>query len=171
MMVVPKTRHLRRICTAYRRVSVPTQRLRLRNQHPQAQISNFIRNFSDGNKSKSNEEEPKLTIQREEDITTTDKSSEPSEIEINPEEYTREISVELPDFEESKGRIVKWYHEEGDIIRPNDTICDIETDLFTFGMDIEDEKEGILKEILIPAGEEKYKPGTPICTILHKPME
>jgi pyruvate/2-oxoglutarate dehydrogenase complex dihydrolipoamide acyltransferase (E2) component len=39
-------------------------------------------------------------------------------------------------------------------------------------MDVEDENEGIMKEILVKEGdEESLKPGTPICTIMHKPMK
>jgi hypothetical protein len=148
----------RRIGTVLLKGPVRIQRRRNQFVHPQATINNFTRNFSDDKKST---EETKLDAE----------PAESTENEINLADYTREISVTLPDLEESKGKIVTWYKEEGDIIYPNDTICDIETDLFTFGMDVEDEKEGIMKEILIPAGEEKHDPGTPICTILHKPME
>eukprot|EP00557_Chaetoceros_sp_GSL56_P003427 CAMPEP_0176503414 /NCGR_PEP_ID=MMETSP0200_2-20121128/15349_1 /TAXON_ID=947934 /ORGANISM="Chaetoceros sp., Strain GSL56" /LENGTH=159 /DNA_ID=CAMNT_0017902701 /DNA_START=331 /DNA_END=810 /DNA_ORIENTATION=+ len=92
----------------------------------------------------------------------------------NQDEYTQKVVIEMPDIGDmhAKGKISKWYKQEGDIVRPNDTICDIETDLFTFGMDVEDENEGIMKEILVQEGdEESLKPGTPICTIMHKPMK
>eukprot|EP00553_Chaetoceros_curvisetus_P013984 CAMPEP_0204637818 /NCGR_PEP_ID=MMETSP0717-20131115/37531_1 /ASSEMBLY_ACC=CAM_ASM_000666 /TAXON_ID=230516 /ORGANISM="Chaetoceros curvisetus" /LENGTH=134 /DNA_ID=CAMNT_0051657337 /DNA_START=129 /DNA_END=533 /DNA_ORIENTATION=- len=94
-----------------------------------------------------------------------DKQDEIADIE----EYIEEVTVELPDLGEVKGRIQKWYKKEGDYINPNDTICDIETDLFTFGMDVEDQNGGILKEILVKEGEGDVDPGTPICTLLHKP--
>jgi biotin carboxyl carrier protein len=91
---------------------------------------------------------------------------------INHEEYTQELIIQLPSIGDDNitGKVVQWYKAEGDIVRTNDTICDVETDLFTFGMDVEDENEGIMKEILVKEGEEGHKPGTPICIIMHKPM-
>jgi biotin carboxyl carrier protein len=105
---------------------------------------------------------------------STTKEAEKEEIVDPQDEYTQKVVIEMPDVGDihAKGKILKWYKQEGDIVRPDDTICDIETDLFTFGMDVEDENEGIMKEILVKEGdEESLKPGTPICTIMHKPMK
>lgn len=170
-MINTTTRHLRRVCTAaYRRHAfAPSQLLCIsKSNDPHRQLSNYIRNFSnDGHKLS---EDSKIAAEKESNDAP---EAEASDGVIDPEEYTREVSVSMPDTDgnNSKGRIVKWYFEEGDLIDANDTICDIETDLFTFGMDIEEENGGILKEILVPVGEEKYDPGTPICIIMHKPIE
>lgn len=120
-------------------------------------------------------EEPSLNIsvdiekeeKKEEDTPTSTSASA-----INIEDYTQELIIPLPDVgaDNLSGKVVKWYKAEGDIVRPNDTICDIQTDLFTFGMDVEDENEGIMKTILVQVGEEGHKPGTPLCIIMHKPM-
>ena len=143
--------------TAYNRSSIRRlQGASLLNYHCRLKptTQNFIRCLSDGGKSSNDGDEP----------------SSAQTAEINLEEYTDEIEVKLPGFEDKKGKIVRWYHKEGDVVQPNDTICDIETELFTFGMDIEDEGAGVMKQILVPAGEEEIDPGTPICIMLHKPM-
>jgi biotin carboxyl carrier protein len=111
------------------------------------------------------EEEPEIEIHVKEQEKKVIK-----EETINLDDYNIEIKVEMPDLGESKGMILRWYKKEGDIIHHDETICDIETEMFTFGMDVEDENEGIMKEILVKEGGDYVKPGTPICTILHKPM-
>ena len=87
----------------------------------------------------------------------------------NISNYTKEVTVTLPELvDNSKAKIVKWYKNEGDIIHPDETICDIETEMFTFGMDVDDECIGIMKEILLPEGVETSDSGLPICIILHE---
>ena len=44
-------------------------------------------------------------------------------------EYTEEIRINLPDLGETKGRIQKWFKKEGDIVRPTDQLCDIQTEV------------------------------------------
>jgi len=123
-------------------------------------------------------EEPTLNIsvdlEKNEEKKGEDTSTSASTTSaINLEDYTQELIIPLPDVgaDNLSGQVVKWYKAEGDIVRPNDTICDIQTDLFTFGMDVEDENEGIMKEILVQVDEEGHKPGTPLCIIMHKPMD
>lgn len=126
------------------------------------------RNLSTNNPTdveKKKEPEVTLTIQGDETSNKTE-----SKETTNIDDYNVEVKVEMPDLGETKGKILRWYKKEGDVIRRDETICDIQTDMFTFGMDIEDENEGILKEILIKEGEDYVKPGTAICTIMHKPM-
>jgi len=90
----------------------------------------------------------------------------PEEIDLS--EFTKEVKIEMPELVEgSKAKVVKWYKEEGDIVHPEDTICDIETEMFTFGMDVDDECIGVMKEILLLEGEE-HDSSKPICIILHK---
>jgi hypothetical protein len=143
--------------------------------------SNIRRNLSDETKKPTVEtvhkenEEPSLNISvdlENEETKEGDTSTSASASEINIEDYTQELIIPLPDVgaDNLSGKVVKWYKAEGDIVRPNDTICDIQTDLFTFGMDVEDENEGIMKSILVQVGEEGHKPGTPLCIIMHKPM-
>lgn len=91
---------------------------------------------------------------------------------IDISKFTKEIEIKLPDLvEEHKAKIVKWYKQEGDIIQPNDTICDIETELFTFEYQVEDECLGLMKEILLHEGEETNDIDSPICIVLHEEEE
>ena len=63
---------------------------------------------------------------------------------------------------------MKWHKKEGDIIRHGDTLCDIETELFTFGMDTDDECLGILSKV-VARQDEKLKPHSLLCVVLHQP--
>lgn len=138
-----------------------------------------VRSFADDGK-KATESGDEATVNISFDGADPDKPTEQEqenqkqlEETINIEEYTQELIIELPDVgdDNTRGKVIKWYKQEGDVVHPNDTICDIETSLFTFGMDVEDESEGIMKEILVQEGDEEYLPGTAICKIMHKPME
>lgn len=112
------------------------------------------------------EGDPEITINVQDN---TERPKVKDEV-INIDDYNIEVKVEMPDLGETKGKILRWYKKEGDIIHHDETICDIETEMFTFGMDVEDENEGIMKEILVKEGGDFVKPGTPICSIMHKPL-
>ncbi len=102
------------------------------------------------------------------ETTSTTSSSE----EMDLSKFTKEIEIKLPELVEDNGaKIVKWYKGAGEIIKPGDTICDIETDMFTFEYDIEDECIGVMKEIILKEGEKTNDPHSPICIILHEPEE
>ena len=58
-------------------------------------------------------------------------------------------------------------HRSGDIIKRDDPICDIRTDLVTFGM-ITDDEDSIMSEILVPEESEPVDPGTVLCITLSK---
>ena len=111
-----------------------------------------------------------LNIDRKDPLYTGNTQSS-HENEINMSEYTEELTIELPDLGEVEGHVAKWHKKVGDRIHGDKNLCDIETELFTFGMDAEDASNGILKEILVQEGEKDVTPGTPICTIIHKPTE
>ena len=66
-----------------------------------------------------------------------------------------------PTMEE--GTLAKWLVKEGDRVAPGQVIAEIETDKAT--MDVEAVDEGIVSEILIPAGSENVKVNTPIATL------
>ena len=55
----------------------------------------------------------------------------------------------------------------GDIIKRDDPICDVRTDLVTFGM-ITDDEESIMSEILVAEESEPVEPGTVLCITLSK---
>lgn len=106
--------------------------------------------------------------------TSSENDAREEEKEIDFSNYTKEIQVTLPELVEENGagaKIVKWYKGEGEIIHPGDTICDIETDLFTFEYDIGDECIGVMKEILLKEGEKTDDSNAPICVILHEEDE
>jgi pyruvate dehydrogenase E1 component beta subunit len=66
-----------------------------------------------------------------------------------------------PTMEE--GKLAKWLVAEGKAIKPGDIIAEIETDKAT--MEVEAVDEGVLSQILVPAGTEGVKVNTPIAII------
>jgi pyruvate dehydrogenase E1 component beta subunit len=66
-----------------------------------------------------------------------------------------------PTMEE--GTLAKWLIKEGDKIEPGQVIAEIETDKAT--MDVEAVDEGVISQILIPAGSENVKVNTPIAVL------
>jgi len=100
------------------------------------------------------------------DSSSVEEKGEKDTIDVS--KFTHEIHVEMPEIVEGKCKILKWYKSPGDIVHPDDTICDIQTSMFTFGMDVEDECLGIMKEILVEEDVEVEGSGVRICTILHE---
>lgn len=89
---------------------------------------------------------------------------------IDRSKFTNKVEVEMPnvgDDEDGLGVIQKWYKKEGDVVKRDEVICDIRTELFTFGMLTDDDYDSIMGEILIPEESEPVKPGTVICTTLN----
>jgi pyruvate dehydrogenase E2 component (dihydrolipoamide acetyltransferase) len=66
-----------------------------------------------------------------------------------------------PTMEE--GRLAKWLVKAGDIVKPGTVIAEIETDKAT--MEVEAIDEGVVAEILVPAGTEKVRVNTPIAML------
>ncbi len=66
-----------------------------------------------------------------------------------------------PTMEE--GKLAKWLVQEGSRIKPGDILAEIETDKAT--MEVESVEDGVIAELLIPAGTEKVKVNTPIAII------
>ncbi len=66
-----------------------------------------------------------------------------------------------PTMEE--GTLAKWLVKEGDSVRAGDVLAEIETDKAT--MEFETVDDGVVKSILIAAGTEGVKVGTPIALI------
>ena len=134
-------------------------------------------NKSDDNKNDDNEDDNdgegnnKATIVITADDNDTTTNTPPPTIDIS--KYTKEIIIKLPDFIEQgqTAKVSKWYKQSGDIIYPDDTICDIETELFTFSMDVDDECLGIMKEILLEESVEATESHVPLCIILHPAEE
>ena len=67
-----------------------------------------------------------------------------------------------PTMEE--GKLAKWLVKEGDVVKSGKVIAEIETDKAT--MEVEAVDEGVVHQILIPAGTEKVKVNTPIAILL-----
>ena len=67
-----------------------------------------------------------------------------------------------PTMEE--GKLAKWLVTEGKKIKPGDIIAEIETDKAT--MEVEAIDEGVIGQILVPAGTEGVKVNTPIAVVL-----
>jgi pyruvate dehydrogenase E1 component beta subunit len=66
-----------------------------------------------------------------------------------------------PTMEE--GTLAKWLVAVGDVVKPGDVIAEIETDKAT--MELEADDGGTVTALLVPAGSEGVKVGTPIITI------
>jgi len=63
----------------------------------------------------------------------------------------------------TEGTVAKWLVKEGDVIKAGDIIAEIETDKAT--MEVEAVDEGVLTQILVPAGTENVAVNTPIAMI------
>jgi len=66
-----------------------------------------------------------------------------------------------PTMEE--GTLAKWLVAVGDVVKPGDVIAEIETDKAT--MELESDDGGTVTALLVPAGSEGVKVGTPIINI------
>jgi pyruvate dehydrogenase E1 component beta subunit len=66
-----------------------------------------------------------------------------------------------PTMEE--GKLAKWLVDVGSRIKPGDILAEIETDKAT--MEVEAVDEGVIAELLVPAGTEKVKVNTPIAIV------
>ena len=66
-----------------------------------------------------------------------------------------------PTMEE--GKLAKWLIDVGARIKPGDIIAEIETDKAT--MEVESVDEGVVEQLLIPAGTEKVAVNTPIAIV------
>ena len=62
-----------------------------------------------------------------------------------------------------KGNLSKWLKKEGETIKSGDVIAEIETDKAT--MEVEAVEEGVLDQILVPAGTEGVAVNTPIAIV------
>jgi len=150
-------------------------------RHGKINDSSSVHRFSTETKdSKQNDADVKSpSIDAEFIFVADDNSDEEQDGDLPPDfdasKYTTEHDMKFPamdgddDDVADSGRVVKWYKKEGSIIRRNDTICDVELETFTFGMDSDDEGITIMGKIHVAGGEnaELVKPHTPICTILH----
>jgi pyruvate dehydrogenase E1 component beta subunit len=63
----------------------------------------------------------------------------------------------------TEGKLAKWSKSVGDAVKPGDILAEIETDKAT--MEVEAVEEGILDQILVPAGTEGVAVNTPIAIV------
>mmetsp|Transcript_29583 Transcript_29583/g.43262 ORF Transcript_29583/g.43262 Transcript_29583/m.43262 type:complete len:229 (+) Transcript_29583:139-825(+) len=87
--------------------------------------------------------------------------------------YTVPVTISMPPMDDVGGDeshcfVETWHFKEGDRIERDTVLCDISTPDFVFGMQVDDEEVGILKEIHV-AENVKVPDNTPLCTIYHKP--
>eukprot|EP00559_Dactyliosolen_fragilissimus_P003577 CAMPEP_0184864224 /NCGR_PEP_ID=MMETSP0580-20130426/14152_1 /TAXON_ID=1118495 /ORGANISM="Dactyliosolen fragilissimus" /LENGTH=133 /DNA_ID=CAMNT_0027362917 /DNA_START=161 /DNA_END=562 /DNA_ORIENTATION=- len=120
----------------------------------------------------SSDEDNEIVIEKESNSSTKkdheNKENLHDSFGVDVSKYTSDYFLKLPDLGEEGGKISKWYKQEGELIKQDDVLCDIETELFTFGMDYDDDCLGIMGKILEPEGSDKLKPGQPLCIILHE---
>src|SRR4249920_431816 len=62
-----------------------------------------------------------------------------------------------------KGNLAKWLKKEGEAVKPGDVIAEIETDKAT--MEVEAVDEGVVEALLVDAGAQGVKVGTPIARL------
>jgi pyruvate dehydrogenase E1 component beta subunit len=63
----------------------------------------------------------------------------------------------------TEGKLAKWSKSVGDPVKPGDILAEIETDKAT--MEVEAVEEGVLDQILVPAGTEGVAVNTPIAIV------
>lgn len=93
--------------------------------------------------------------------------------DINIDDYTKEVIMKMPDFDNEPGKVVKWYKNEGDYIQRGDLICDIKIESlsFTFGITSDDEGITIMgKQNIIENHTELLNSNDPMCITFHKPL-
>ena len=73
--------------------------------------------------------------------------------------------VVMPKLSEAMetGKVIKWIKKEGDRVNGGDILAEIETDKAT--MEVEAIEEGVLDQILVPAGTEGVAVNTPIAIV------
>lgn len=116
-------------------------------------------------------------------------------------------------FSPYSAKVVAWFKQEGDVVKRNDVLCDIETKVrwcwaisfsfflsdskeqrvvahmetkwrahvytfgfvylcfsqdFTFGLTVDDEEDGIMGTIVVPAGSDPIDDGDLLCILLHR---
>mmetsp|Transcript_1875 Transcript_1875/g.3346 ORF Transcript_1875/g.3346 Transcript_1875/m.3346 type:complete len:238 (+) Transcript_1875:234-947(+) len=91
---------------------------------------------------------------------------------IDRSKFVHEVDVEMPDVaDDMAGEIVKWHKKRGDLIKYEDVICDIKTELVTFGLMAGDSFDSYMGEILIPVGSKDsdwVQPGDILCKTYHE---
>ena len=63
----------------------------------------------------------------------------------------------------TEGNLIKWIIKEGDRVKAEDILAEIETDKAT--MEVEAVDEGIVKQLLVKEGQESVKVKTPIAIL------
>jgi hypothetical protein len=86
---------------------------------------------------------------------------------VDRSHYTIEVEVRMPDMGMGSGKILEWYKKEGDVVKRDEVICDIETPDFTFGMESEDEHDAIMGKILVEAPSGNVADNDVICTMFY----
>ena len=92
---------------------------------------------------------------------------------VKIEEYTKEVVLTMPDMDNSPGKLVKWYKQEGDHIHRGDDICDImiESLNFTFGITSDDEGVTVMGKHHVQENDgHVMKANDPMCITWHKPL-
>lgn len=127
---------------------------------PSSVVSQQARWFSDS----------KVTKEEAVDVPVEDKHSESDPaltLDRDRETYTIPIKVRMPDMGEGNQNVVEtWFKKPGDIVKPNDYLCDIATPDFTFGMTIDDLHDAVMGEILVEEGQ-RADDNAPICVLYH----
>mmetsp|Transcript_30052 Transcript_30052/g.66579 ORF Transcript_30052/g.66579 Transcript_30052/m.66579 type:complete len:621 (-) Transcript_30052:556-2418(-) len=81
--------------------------------------------------------------------------------------YPAHTKLSMPSLSPTmeRGNIVSWKVKEGDALRPGDILAEIETDKATLGFENQD--EGFLAKILVPAGSRDVSVGTTVALIVE----
>jgi pyruvate/2-oxoglutarate dehydrogenase complex dihydrolipoamide acyltransferase (E2) component len=88
---------------------------------------------------------------------------------VDRSRFTTVIEVRMPDMgSSSTNKVLQWHKAEGDLVRTDDVLCDIETPDFVFGMECEDDELQIMGEILVEAPSGPVPVNQVICTLLHE---
>ncbi|CAM9326751.1 unnamed protein product [Sphacelaria rigidula] len=79
----------------------------------------------------------------------------------------RHHHITVPDINQGDdlGAVTCWNVSAGDRVEVGDVVCEIELEQFSVGVKVE--TSGYIAEILMEAGSEKIRHGTPIATVVH----
>jgi pyruvate/2-oxoglutarate dehydrogenase complex dihydrolipoamide acyltransferase (E2) component len=95
----------------------------------------------------------------------------PDDESIDRSRFTTAVEVKMPDMGSPSNKILRWHKAEGDVVRTDDVLCDIETPDFVFGMECEDDGLQIMGSILVEAPSGAVPVNQVICTLLHETKE
>jgi pyruvate/2-oxoglutarate dehydrogenase complex dihydrolipoamide acyltransferase (E2) component len=79
--------------------------------------------------------------------------------------FTEPQPIKMP-TDLGQGKVLKWYKREGDVIKYDDIILDIDTEDFSFGLTHDEEDEVLIHQIVAQV-DDVVKEGDVLCIVMR----